>query len=83
VIDINRDTQLQDSYADVPHNLIVGIARIGGTDFRYKLYFWDGQAYSRVESSTPSPCSSSRWARRSRKPITSHPMPTTSISSPS
>jgi hypothetical protein len=50
VIDINRDTQLQDSYADVPHNLIVGIARIGGTDFRYKLYFWDGQAYSRVES---------------------------------
>jgi hypothetical protein len=45
VIDINRDTQLQDSYAGVPHNLIVGIARIGGTDFRYKLYFWDGQAY--------------------------------------
>ena len=40
VIDINRDTQLQDSYADVPHNLIVGIARIGGTDFRYKIYFW-------------------------------------------
>ncbi len=45
VIDINRDTQLQDSYADVPHNLVVGIARIGGTDFRYKIYFWDGQAY--------------------------------------
>jgi hypothetical protein len=47
VIDINRDTQLQDSYADVPHNLITGIARIGGTDFRYKLYFWDGQAYQK------------------------------------
>ena len=31
VIDINRDTQLQDSYADVPHTLIVGIARIAGT----------------------------------------------------
>lgn len=50
VIDINRDTQLQDSYADQPHTLIVGIARIGGTDYRYKLYRWDGQAYSRVES---------------------------------
>lgn len=45
VIDINRDTQLQDSYADVPHNLIVGVARISGTAFRYKIYFWDGQAY--------------------------------------
>ena len=45
VIDINRDTQLQDSYAGIPHNLIVGIARIGGTNFRYKIYFWDGQVY--------------------------------------
>ena len=53
VIDINRDTQLQDSYADVPHNLIVGIARIGGTDFRYKLYFWDGAAYQKSEVINP------------------------------
>lgn len=53
VIDINRDTQLQDSYADVPHNLIVGIARIGGTDFRYKLYFWDGVAYQKTEVINP------------------------------
>jgi hypothetical protein len=53
VIDINRDTQLQDSYADTPHNLIVGIARLGGTDFRYKLYAWDGQAYQRVDTLNP------------------------------
>lgn len=53
VIDINRDTQLQDSYADVPHNLIVGIARLGGTDFRYKLYFWDGVAYQKTEIINP------------------------------
>lgn len=53
VIDINRDTQLQDSYAGVPHNLIVGIARIGGTDFRYKLYFWDGAAYQKSEVVNP------------------------------
>lgn len=53
VIDINRDTQLQDSYAEVPHNLIVGIARLGGTDFRYKLYFWDGVAYQKTEVINP------------------------------
>ncbi|MBS1131785.1 MAG: hypothetical protein H6R16_2787 [Proteobacteria bacterium] len=53
VIDINRDTQLQDSYADLPHNLIVGIARLGGTDFRYKLYFWDGVAYQKTEVINP------------------------------
>ena len=49
VIDINRDTQLQDSYSDVPHNLIVGIARIGGTTLRYKIFFWDGSSYQRAE----------------------------------
>ena len=53
VVDINRDTQLQDSYAGVPHNLVVGIARIGGTDFRYKLYFWDGAAYRKSETINP------------------------------
>ena len=53
VIDINRDTQLQDSYADVPHTLIVGIARIAGTAFRYKLYFWNGNAYVPTETINP------------------------------
>lgn len=53
VIDINRDTQLQDSYADVPHTLIVGIARIAGTAFRYKLYFWNGNAYVPTEAINP------------------------------
>ncbi len=53
VVDINRDTQLQDSYAGVPHNLVVGIARIGGTDFRYKLYLWDGAAYQKSEAINP------------------------------
>ncbi len=46
VIDINRDTQLQDSYADRPHTLIVGVARLGGGDLRYRLHAWDGAAYS-------------------------------------
>ena len=53
VVDINRDTQLQDSYAGVPHNLVVGIARLGGTDFRYKLYLWDDVAYQKSEAINP------------------------------
>lgn len=53
VIDINRDTQLQDSYARLKHNLIVGIARLGGTDFRYKLYYWDTVAYHKSDVIDP------------------------------
>lgn len=53
VIDINRDTQLQDSYADLPHNLVVGVARIGGTDFRYQIYFWSGGEYVGKEEIDP------------------------------
>jgi hypothetical protein len=56
VIDINRDTQLQDSYAETPHTVVVGIARLGGSDFRYKLYFWDGATYqptATIDTSLP------------------------------
>mgnify|MGYP001823107577 CR=1 FL=1 len=49
VIDINRDTQLQDSYADRPHLLIRGIARVGGTDYRFKLHAYDGERYREIE----------------------------------
>ncbi len=42
VIDSNRDTLLQQAYADRAHTLIVGLSRIGGTDFRFKLYQHDG-----------------------------------------
>ncbi len=46
VIDINRDTQLLDSYADIPHTLILGCARLGGSDYRFRLYAYDGQTYA-------------------------------------
>ncbi|HSO83591.1 SIR2 family protein [Thiocapsa sp.] len=49
VIDINRDTQLQDSYLGVPHTLVRGIARIGGTDYRFRLDRYDGTTYRQVE----------------------------------
>lgn len=49
VIDINRDTMLQSTYSDTPHNLIVGIARIGDTDYRFKIYHYDGSRYTEIE----------------------------------
>ena len=49
VIDINRDTQLQDSYADIPHLLVQGIARIGGTDYRFILNHHNGDAYKAID----------------------------------
>lgn len=49
VIDINRDTQLQDTYSETPHILIRGIARIGGTDYRFRLHQYDGKEYKELE----------------------------------
>ena len=43
VIDINRDTQLQETYAGQPHILIRGIARIAGTDYRFIIHQYDGE----------------------------------------
>ena len=48
VIDINRDTQLQDSYKGVPHTLVRGTARIGGTNYRFQLHQYDGNAYTEI-----------------------------------
>lgn len=48
VIDINRDTQLLDAYSGVPHTLVLGCARIGGTDFRFKLFAYDGASYNAI-----------------------------------
>lgn len=48
VIDVNRDVQLQESYADTPHLLIRGVARIAGTDYRFKLHQYDGDSYKEV-----------------------------------
>ena len=46
IIDINRDTQLQESYSNMPHTLIVGLARIGGTNYRFKLFSYADGSYS-------------------------------------
>ncbi len=48
IIDINRDTLLQEGYSQTPHLLVVGTARLGGTDYRFKLYQHDGTEYRSV-----------------------------------
>ncbi|MBT9099675.1 SIR2 family protein [Methylovulum psychrotolerans] len=48
VIDINRDTQLQESYADEEHTLIVGVARITASQYRYRIYHFDGKEYFEI-----------------------------------
>jgi len=48
VIDINRDTQLLDSYAGIPHLLILGCARIMGNAYRFNLYASDGANYTAI-----------------------------------
>lgn len=49
VIDINRDTQLQESYANQAHTLICGVARIAASEFRYRAYHYDGKSYTEIK----------------------------------
>jgi hypothetical protein len=49
LVDTNRDTLLQQEYASTPHTLIVGVARIAGTDYRFKVFHYDGAAYRAVD----------------------------------
>lgn len=45
LIDMNRDTQMQELWQDRPHILVVGVARIGGGTARYRLYLHQGEGY--------------------------------------
>ena len=48
VVDINRDLQLQETYAGTPHTLVRGVARLGGSDYRFRLHRSDGKTYREV-----------------------------------
>lgn len=48
VIDINRDLQLQESFASTPHTLVRGVARLGGSDYRFRLDHFDGETYREI-----------------------------------
>jgi SIR2-like domain len=49
IVDTNRDASLQNAFADTPHTLIVGLSRIAGTDYRFKLYQHDGTSYRAID----------------------------------
>jgi hypothetical protein len=49
VVDANRDTQLQDSYSDEEHTLIVGVSRITASKFRFRIYQYDGSDYFEIQ----------------------------------
>lgn len=55
VVDINRDTQLLQSYAGTPHTLIQGISRIGGTEYRFRIFHHDGAGYREVTQEAADP----------------------------
>lgn len=55
VIDINRDTQLQETYAGQPHLLIRGMARIAATDYRFVIHHYDGQQYREIQQEEADP----------------------------
>jgi len=55
VIDINRDTQVQETYAGQPHLLIRGMARIAATDYRFVIHHYDGQQYREIQQEEADP----------------------------
>lgn len=48
LIDINRDTLLQRLYAQREHYFIEGISRIGGTDYRFRIYRYLNGSYQEI-----------------------------------
>jgi hypothetical protein len=48
VVDINRDTQLQEARADTQHTLIRGISRVARTDYRFRIHALDGSVYREI-----------------------------------
>ncbi len=48
IVDTNRDTLLQKEYAATPHTVILGVSRIAGTDYRFRIFHCDGTACHEV-----------------------------------
>jgi SIR2-like domain len=55
IIDTNRDQQLQDAYAERPHTLVLGVARIMGTSYRFRLFEYSAAGYREVDGSEVNP----------------------------
>ncbi len=55
IIDINRDTQLQQLYQDRAHTLILGASRIAGTQYRFEIYENKNGEYKSIDQSEVNP----------------------------
>jgi len=55
VIDVNRDTQLQETYADQPHILIRGMARIAATSYRFCIHTYENGEYREIQQEEADP----------------------------
>lgn len=55
VIDTNRDLVLQHHYANRRHTLVAGVARIMASDYRFRIWEYDGSAYREVGPDTANP----------------------------
>lgn len=49
IVDCNRDTLLQREYATKPHTLIIGVARITASEYRFKIFHHDGSVYRAID----------------------------------
>ena len=55
LIDTNRDLTLQRLYRGTPHILILGVSRIGGTEYRFKIFKSDGETYAEIAQEDADP----------------------------
>ncbi|MFZ5602635.1 MAG: SIR2 family protein [Pseudomonadota bacterium] len=55
VIDCNRDTQLQQLYADRDHTLVLGASRLTGTHYRFDLHEFRDGAYRHITQNEVNP----------------------------
>jgi hypothetical protein len=55
LIDFKRDMLLQSAYTDSAHNLILGLARLKGFDYRFKIFHYDGKSYSQIDQEALDP----------------------------
>ncbi len=48
VVDTNRDAVLQHRYANRRHTLVTGVARIMASDYRFRIWEFDGEVYREI-----------------------------------
>ncbi len=55
IVDTNRDALLQHRYANRRHTLVTGVARIMASDYRFRIWEYDGETYREVGPDSANP----------------------------